>query len=129
MNILDKAKKLKEDIQKEIPKITDKEITSISCKLSKWQYKSLKQRREDKLSDVEFKVFEFFKTKGYNPATVYKWFLLKNSHPELREMLRNKEIGLRNAFKLKKRARHILKPDEQALRDNLIELIGRYILQ
>jgi len=130
MNVLEKTKQVKEKLIKEFPKLSEKEFIKITQKLAnKWQYKKLKDRRQTQLDELELKIYEFLVKHKYKPSTVYKWFLLKNSAQEIKDRLREKEVSQRDAFQIKRTTKGILNSNETDLKNDLIDLVDRYIIR
>ena len=130
MNIFRKVKELKEGVAKEFPRLTEKELKQIVQKLAnKWHYKSSKERKKVKLTEIEGWVYSFLISRKYNPSTVYRWLLLKETPLSLREQLRNKEISQREASKVKREVKFIFNVTEKDIVRDVIDSIDKYIIR
>jgi len=80
MNVFEKVKGVREVVSDVYPELGVDELTRIVGFLANnWHGK--KRKSHVKLSQQQLMIYELLMRNGYNPATVYKWFLLADAPP------------------------------------------------
>lgn len=103
-NVLDKADEFVKLVQRQLPRMDKDSIRGAVSRLNNHFYYK-KKTKKYKPSAKEMKICEIMIREGLSPSQVYKWLLLMDSDPEIRELLRQKKISIKNAFKKMNEAR------------------------
>ena len=128
MNVFGKVKQFKESIFQSVPQKEDLALMSMVQKLANsWHYK--RTRKGTVLSKEEAQLYEVMIMNHYNPLTVYSWLLLVNAPSEVRYKLKQGEISLRNASKLKAETKELYSTTERELVSEIINCVERYIVR
>ncbi|MFH1591173.1 MAG: hypothetical protein ABIC95_04565, partial [archaeon] len=97
MNVLEKVRKVKVLIEKELG-LDEAALLKLLSKLSnKWQYRKNK-RRGIALDKEELALYDLLVRNCYNPSTVYKWLLLERSPDDIKHKLKEGLIGVKDAY-------------------------------
>ena len=123
--IFDKVSNIKHIIKEVLPETDESELTSQLRVIAKWHYK----KKKTILTSEQAKLYELLINKGYNPDTVYKWFLLTRSPFELRDKLKLKLISQKKAFAQKKALNTLASTTNQQLLHDVINCVERYIIR
>lgn len=126
MNVFAKLANVKR-LLKGCPLESQEELHGCLMRLSKWHY--AKDKKKIKLTEKDSAVYELLITNGYNPSTVYRWFLLEKSPLEIRQKIITRQISQRQASKEKKIVNSLASTTQQDLINEIMDCVNRYIVR
>lgn len=102
MDVLEKVDKIKELIKKELGDLDDSKIHEMISHVGHLVYTKNWKTRARKLTKEEVKLFELLNRHGYNPNTVYKWFLVEKSPEDLKQKIKEGVFSFNRAYGTKR---------------------------
>lgn len=107
-SVSEKAEKLIRLVQKELPKADKHSIRKACGRLS--NHYCYKKSKRYKPSETEIKIYEITLRNNISIAQAYKWLLLMDAPADIQELLQQRKISIKNAFReIKRRSREELK--------------------
>lgn len=125
MNVFEKVRKVREVVADVYPSLSDKELAGIVGFLSNhWHGK--KRKRHVKLTKQQLMIYDLLIKNGYNPATVYKWFLLATAPGDVREQVRD-GVPIVKALRQRRKTQKILNIDEKQFIEAVIKCVEQFV--
>ncbi len=124
MNVFSKVKQVRLLVRRYYGDMPPEELVYSVRQCAKWHYNKKKPISEDNA-----RVYEILLKNGYNPDTVYKWFLLVTSPMDVKQKLACKKISQRDAFKEKNDFKELLSLSEQDLIHDIVDCMRRYVVR
>ena len=127
-NIFDKISKIKDLFRNCSICMEQSDLMVCLQRASAWHY-GRKMNKKLKMTEIDVKVYEVLVTAGYNPSTVYKWFLLMRTPTQIRDELMRGEINQKEAFAQKGKLNKMFSDDEKSILKEVMTCVNRYIMR
>ncbi len=128
MNIFQKVKTVRELVNAVYPILSLVEIKEILQFLAN-NWHGNKQKKHTTLTQQQLAIYELLINNSYNPATVYKWFLLATAPPEIKEKMAQEQISIRDALREKRKLNNYVSTTEQEFINAVISFMEKYLTE
>lgn len=126
MNVFEKLRQVKGRVADVYPSMDVETLKDIVQFLAN-NWHGTKKKDGVKLTQQQLSIYELLMKNGYSPTTVYKWLLVASSPQEIRDRLRNNELSIREALKLRNKAVPKVSVDEKKFLDAIIRCIEVFV--
>ncbi|MBR9675430.1 hypothetical protein GOV05_00285 [Candidatus Woesearchaeota archaeon] len=86
------------------------------------------REKKVELTKTDVMVYETLLNNGFNPNTVYRWFLVTSAPKDVQRKIRSGEITIRQALNMRNKLRQQYGTDDDAFIDEVIWYVEEYIL-
>lgn len=126
MNVFEKIKGVRKVVNGVYPELGVEELSRIVGFLANnWHGK--KRKKHVCLTKQQLMVYDLLMKNGYNPATVYKWFLLATAPQDVREQVRQNNVPIVKALRYRRTSRQLLSVDEKRFIEAVIKCVEMYV--
>lgn len=98
-----KIKKARELIESNFPDVVGDTLMTWLCHIGHYHY----DKKKRMLSERELVLYDLLLRNGYNPSTVYKWFLITKVPEDILGRIRRQEISQKQALRMACNRRHL----------------------
>ncbi len=126
MNVFEKVKGVREVVKDVYPELGVEELARIVGFLAN-NWHGGKRKKTVSLTRQQLMVYDLLMKNGYNPATVYKWFLLATAPKDVREQVRQNNVPIVKALRYRRKARQLLGVDEKQFIEAVIKCVEMYV--
>jgi len=96
--IFSKVENLMREVRRKIPTATEHACRRWAGRLSN-HYKYSKDKRKVRLCREEVILYDILLERNISPTTAYRWLILCNAHPDLKEQLKQRTISVKEALR------------------------------
>ena len=126
MNVFEKIRVVREVVGSVYPGLCVEELSRIVGFLAN-NWHGNKRKKHIRLTRQQLLVYDLLMKHGYNPATVYKWFLLATAPQDVREQVRQNNVPIVKALRYRRNARQFLSVDEKRFIEAVIKCVEIFV--